>query len=229
MRGRSSNRPKAIRVFIAWPRSFAIRNASSASSRGMVCVITGFTSMSPDRINLTAVANSSWNRSEPRRSSSFAVICIIGTVMSPPSPNCTTTPRGRIAAIPPDSARAVPVHSYSTSKYPLPAAKASSASGVPATSIVRSAPADAACSRALRTRSVATISAAPARRAAMIASTPIGPQPVTSTCLPSSSPARRVAWMPTDNGSAIAASAADSPFARTHWAASAISSSRNAP
>ena len=31
----------------------------------MVCVITGFTSMSSECISLTAAANSSWNRNEP--------------------------------------------------------------------------------------------------------------------------------------------------------------------
>ena len=83
---------KAIWVFIDRLRSLAIRNASSASSRGMVWVITGLTSTSPDCISFTAVANSSWKRNEPRRSSSFTVICIMGTVMSPPSPSCMTTP-----------------------------------------------------------------------------------------------------------------------------------------
>ena len=41
--------------------------------------------------------------------------------------------------------------------------------------------------------SVATISRAPCARAAMIASAPIGPQPVTRTRLPSSDPARLTA------------------------------------
>ena len=51
--------------------------------------------------------------------------------------------------------------------------------------------------------SVTTISVAPARRAAMTSSAPIGPQPVTSTDLPSSGPARFTACSATDSGSAI--------------------------
>ena len=118
VRGRSSNRPKAIRVFISLAAVVRDPERKLGVVQGNGMRDHRLHVDEPDRISLTAVANSSWNRNEPRRSSSFAVIFIIGTVMSPPSPNCTTTPRGRIAAIPPDSARAVPVHSYSTSKYP---------------------------------------------------------------------------------------------------------------
>ena len=46
--GSPTAQSKAIWVFIDWLRSLAIRNASSASSRGMVWVITGLTSTSPD-------------------------------------------------------------------------------------------------------------------------------------------------------------------------------------
>ena len=54
--------------------------------------------------------------------------------------------------------------------------------------------------------SAATMRAAPARRKAPIKSEPIGPQPVTSTCLPNTLPARWMACKPTDKGSAKAAS-----------------------
>ena len=53
---------------------------------------------------------------------------------------------------------------------------------------------------------MATISEAPAYRAATTARVPIGPQPVTSTFAPSSEPARRAACRQTARGSAIAAS-----------------------
>ncbi|MNE83491.1 hypothetical protein D3C80_1803110 [compost metagenome] len=71
----------------------------------------GLTSIRPLRINSTPVANSSWKRKEPRRSSSLAVIAIIGRLMSPPNPSWTMMPRGRSAAMPPASATAAPEHS----------------------------------------------------------------------------------------------------------------------
>ena len=39
------------------------------------------------------------------------VIAIIGKDISPPSPSCRITPRGRSAAMPPAKAAATPVHS----------------------------------------------------------------------------------------------------------------------
>jgi len=51
---------------------------------------------------------------------------------------------------------------------------------------------------------VATICVAPARRAATTSKAPIGPQPVTSTRLPSNGPARCTACSATENGSTIA-------------------------
>ena len=57
--------------------------------------------------------------------------------------------------------------------------------------------------------SVTTISAAPARRAAMATSAPIGPLPLTRMRLPISEPARLVACSATASGSAIAASCSD--------------------
>ena len=72
--------------------------------------------------------------------------------------------------------------------------------------MVRSAPIREAKARTPSATSVATISRAPWARAAMIASAPIGPQPVTRTRLSSSEPARATAWRVTAKGSASAAS-----------------------
>ena len=73
------------------------------------------------------------------------------------------------------------------------AAKVASPSGFLARFITSSAPTRVAISSVKSDRSAATIRSAPARRAARIARRPIGPQPVTSTDLPSIPPARRVA------------------------------------
>ena len=78
--------------------------------------------------------------------------------------------------------------------------------------------------------SVTTICAAPARRAAITSSAPIGPQPVTSTRWPSSGPARRTACSATDSGSAIAPSLSlKSSASRCAWSVSTTISCRNAP
>ena len=69
--------------------------------------------------------------------------------------------------------------------------------------MVSSAPTLAALRSGAAPMSVTTMCVAPARRAAMTISAPIGPQPVTSTLLPSSEPARRTACSATDSGSAI--------------------------
>ena len=80
------------------------------------------------------------------------------------------------------------------------------------------------------TTSVATISAAPCSRAAAMASTPIGPQPATSTRLPINGPAWPTACSATENGSAIAASDIETPAA-TLWHCAALHTSmlRKAP
>jgi hypothetical protein len=54
---------------------------------------------------------------------------------------------------------------------------------------------------------VTVIPAAPAARGARHVSAPMGPQPVISTCAPSSGPARLTACRHTARGSAIAAMA----------------------
>lgn len=73
--------------------------------------------------------------------------------------------------------------------------------------IAWSAPIFSAVRSGCTAMSVATMRVAPARRAAITAIAPIGPQPVTSTLLPSSGPARFTACSATDSGSAIAPSA----------------------
>ena len=71
---------------------------------------------------------------------------------------------------------------------------------------------------------------APAQRAAITVSAPIGPQPVTSTFLPSSGPARRTACSATANGSAIAPSRSlRLPASLNACAVSTTISRRNAP
>jgi hypothetical protein len=78
--------------------------------------------------------------------------------------------------------------------------------------------------------SVATMCVAPARRAAMMAIAPIGPQPVTSTERPSSGPARLTACSATDSGSAIAPSPSEMPSASLNACDASITiSCRNAP
>ena len=63
-----------------------------------------------------------------------------------------------------------------------------------------------------------------------MASTPIGPEPVTSTFLPSSGPARLAAWRQTASGSAKAALEALTPSATfTAWRSSITSASRKPP
>ncbi len=57
----------------------------------------------------------------------------------------------------------------------------------------------------------------------------MGPQPVTSTDLPTRLPARRVAWRQTASGSAIAASPGVRPSATAHCDGSTFSTCRNAP
>ncbi len=112
-------------------------------------------------------------------------------------------PRGRSASKAPTSARWLPLASNSTSKLPFSAVKRARPSGASATLTTSSAPTFSALPSVCAPTSVATMCVAPARRAAMIASAPIGPQPVTSTRLPSSEPARRTACSATDSGSAI--------------------------
>ena len=55
----STRQANAICALTAWLLSLASSNAVTASSRGSVCVMKGFTSISPFCIRLTAVKNSS--------------------------------------------------------------------------------------------------------------------------------------------------------------------------
>ncbi len=109
---------------------------------------------------------------------------LIGRVISPPdSPSCTITPRGRTHVEGGAQAHARCRWPRTARRsWPLSAAKRPSAVGLLG-DVDRLVGADlgAPCAAAAATTSVATMCAAPARRAAMITSAPIGPQPVTST------------------------------------------------
>ncbi len=74
------------------------------------------------------------------------------------------------------------------------------------------------------------ISPAPASRAASTARQPIGPQPDTSTLLPSSDPARDTACRQTASGSHTAASDRSVPGdSRTACRAGSVTACRNSP
>ena len=142
----------------------------------------------------------------PRNSNSLPTNWLRGNVESPPSPIDTITPRGATTSSPLRSARSLPEASNITSNTPLFTAKGASASGCFAILMASSAPIARAHSSGLSVMSTATMRAAPARRKAPINKVPIGPQPVTKTCLPNTLPARWIACKPTDKGSANAAS-----------------------
>ncbi len=211
-------------------RSLARANAAVASAMGKDAVMSGARSSRLSLMSLTASANSAWKRKDPHTCNSLATITFWGMLTSPPMPSCTTVPRGRITSSPSRKARSLPEHSNITSKLPLSAALRATQLLSVAALMVWAAPMRAAMSSGSSTTSVATTSAAPCSFAAATASTPMGPQPDTSTRLPSSDPARLTACNTTEKGSASAAVASGTPSATVwHWLALHTSALRKAP
>ena len=194
-------------TFIACDRSAANAKARPASRYESVAEISGLTSTSPLFSNSTAIANSSWKRNAPRRSNSLATIVFIGSVISPPRSHLHD-----------DAARAQRVERAAQCalvaagleqhvEWPLSARERGQRFGLFG-DVDRLVGADLQrAAQRERAMSVTTMCVAPARRAAMTVSAPIGPQPVTSTLLPSSGPARWTACSATASGSASAPSA----------------------
>ena len=136
------------------------------------------------------MANSAWKRNVPRKSTSLATNCVMGKLISPPMPTVTKMPRGTMTSRPARNAGSLPEASNTASNWPLSALYLSSNSGWVLRLMVSSAPISLAHFKGRSAMSAATMRAAPARRKAPMSSDPMGPQPVTKTCLPSTPPAR---------------------------------------
>src|SRR5690606_31996526 len=199
VRARSGQGQSATSTFPEACESRATAKASSARSAGSswvtTCSISGRASSSA-----TAASISSLKRKDPSTVSSLesigARLMPFGSSGTIPSWTCTPARRAaRKAAL---MEAGTPEHSRTTSY-------ASAGSASPLTSTVRCTPSARARSSGPGSTSVAVTWAAPPASAAAAVSSPIGPEPVTSTRAPSTPPASVIPWSPTASGSASAA------------------------
>src|ERR1700760_4756647 len=117
------------------------------------------------------------------------------------SATSTTVPPGSVTSSASLNAPGAAEHS-STAANSVPDCRAYSATGVSRVSMTPSAPTSAAAWRRPADRPAATTGPAPASLSAMIAYSPIGPTPYTSTGSPGPTCASFTACDPTDSGSA---------------------------
>mmetsp|Transcript_1856 Transcript_1856/g.6621 ORF Transcript_1856/g.6621 Transcript_1856/m.6621 type:complete len:203 (+) Transcript_1856:80-688(+) len=189
--------------------SLAISNAFSDSSKLKVCVITGFTSTFPEATKARAVGYVLAYLKMPRMSTSLVAASTMGMLtVEGPRPTSTTTPPLAVQRMAVVMAEGAPQHSMVTSGSGTSPLRMRSRNSTPAlASCVRSAPIFSATERRCALMSDINTVVAPNARAARRAMRPMGPAPVMSTVWPTVTPARQHAWMPTENGSSIAASA----------------------